>query len=446
MPDQHTIDGDGRAPSTSRRAPRALMERPTAHQLVRIRRLLEHTYVNNPFYRTKYRAAGIHSLAALREALRTADGFRCLPLTTKGELLDDQAAHPPYGTNLAASPRDFVRQHRTSGTTGRPLKVWDTRASWRWMTGLWLQQLRALDISATDTVFMAFNFGPSLGFWNSLDAAMQIGALTLSGGGLTSVQRVEAIVDNRATVLIGTPSYALRLAETAAEHGIDPATSQVRAIIAAGEPGASIPSIRDRIERRWSARLFDSPGATEVGHTGLACLHQHVHINESGFCVEMIDATTSKPATPGQAAEIVVTNFGRPATPVIRYRTGDMARAVYNRCACGRITMRLDGGILGRSDDMFIVRGLNVFPSAIEAVIRESDDVMEYAVEVLRDREMASLKVRLEVNPAARAVNRVADQIKEALHRRLYVKAETEVVPPHTLPRFDGKAARVVCR
>ena len=339
-----------------------------------------------------------------------------------------------------------MRQHQTSGTTGTPLKVWETRESWDWMTRLWLRQFHALDVTAKDTVFMAFNFGQGLGLWNALDAGMQLGALTITGGGLSSLQRVESIVQNRATVLICTPSYALRLAETAQANGIDVTNSAVRTIVTAGEPGASIPGTRARIEEAWGARLYDSPGATEVGHIGMACQSQSVHVAESEFYVEMLNPLTLEPAGPGDAGEIVITNFGRPFAPVIRYRTGDIAKASYERCPCGRTLMRFDGGILGRSDDMFVVRGVNVFPSAIEAIIRESSDVTEYAVEVFEDRGMFALRIRIEVRPPADTGDRLTRQLQDVFHRRLFLKTDIEVVPAGTLPRFDGKAKRVTRR
>lgn len=383
---------------------------------------------------------------ALLDAARSAESFRELPVTTKAELLADQASHPPYGTNLATAPEDFVRQHQTSGTTGTPLKVWETRESWDWMTRLWLRQFHALDVTAKDTVFMAFNFGQGLGLWNALDAGMQLGALTITGGGLSSLQRVESIVQNRATILICTPSYALRLAETAQANGIDVTNSAVSTIITAGEPGASIPGTRARIEESFRARLYDSPGATEVGHIGMACQSQSVHVVESEFYVEMLNPLTLEPARPGDAGEIVITNFGRPFAPVIRYRTGDIAKASYERCPCGRTLMRFDGGILGRSDDMFVVRGVNVFPSAIEAIIRESSEITEYAVEVFEDRGMFALRIRIEVRSQADTGDRLTRQLKDAFHRRLFLKTDIEVVPAGTLPRFDGKAKRVTKR
>jgi phenylacetate-CoA ligase len=415
-----------------------------AHQFACLRRLLDHTFRHNPFYRAKFAAAGFHSVRDLLAAATSPEGFRRLPTTTKRELLSDQATNPPYGTNVASAPVRFVRQHHTSGTTGPPLKVWDTRSSWDWLTGQWFRQYRALDITAADTIFMAFNFGRSLGFWNALDAGMRIGALVLTGGGLSSVERLESIMSHRATVLICTPTYSLRLAEVAGEHGIDLGQMRVRSIIAAGEPGGSVPGTRARIESFWQARVYDSPGATEVGHFGLACARQSVHLLESEFYVELLDPDTLQPVRPGVPGEIIITNFGRPAAPVIRYRTGDMARPLYDRCACGRTLLRLDGGIIGRSDDMVIVRGVNVFPSAIEAIIRESGIVSEYAVDIVNERGMRELKVRIEVDQDRddRAGD-IIDRIRDQLCRTLSLRAEVEMVPPRSLPRFEGKGRRI---
>jgi len=420
-------------------APRDVIQ---ARQFDRIRDLLAQTWSSNVFYRAKYSAAGFQTADDLLQAARSAESFRQLPVTTKAELLADQAAHPPYGSNLACPPIEFVRQHQTSGTTGAPLKVWETRQSWDWMTTLWLYQFHALDVTAADTIFMAFNFGRGLGLWNALDAGMQIGALVVTGGGLSSLQRVESIIANRATVLVSTPSYALRLAEAAAEHHLDLRTSAVRQIVVAGEPGASIPATRARIEDRWNARLYDSPGATEVGHFGISCPSHGVHAVESEFYFEIVDPTTLVPVPPGEAGEIVVTNFGRAGSPVIRYRTGDIAKGVYDACECGRTLMRFDGGIIGRSDDMFVIRGVNVFPSAIEAIVHEFAEVVEYAAEVFEERGMYGLRIRIEITPGG--PDDLAARLKDAVHRRLYLKAEVEVVPQHTLPRSEGKARRVV--
>ena len=222
----------------------------------------------------------------------------------------------------------------------------------------------------------------------------RIGALAIPGGGLSSEQRLQAILDNRITVLVCTPTYALHLAELARQNHLDIAHSAVRVAIHAGEPGASIPSTRSRIEEAWGAQCFDHTGATEVGATGFSCSARNgVHLNEGEFIFEVIDPRTGAPADEG---ELVVTNLGRACMPVIRYRLGDRVRLDRAPCACGRTFARMAGGIIGRTDDMVTVRGINIFPSAIEAIVREYPQIVEYRAEVLRRGALDELSLSIE--------------------------------------------------
>jgi phenylacetate-CoA ligase len=376
---------------------------------------------DNGFYRAK-----------LPKAARNPREF---PFTTKAELSEDQAAHPPFGTNLTYPIERYVRLHQTSGTTGRPLRLLDTRESWDWWRDCWQPVYRAAGVTARDRIFFAFSFGPFVGFWSAFGGAERLGALCLTGGAMTTIERVAAIVATEATVLMSTPTYALRLAEAAREEGIDLARSALRVSIHAGEPGASIPATRDRIEKELGVEAFDHTGATEVGAYGFSCsARDGVHINESEFIVEVLDATGE--ARDEGDGELVLTNLGRWGTPVIRYRTGDRVHAVRGTCSCGRTLVKLAGGIAGRVDDMVTVRGVNVFPSAIEAIVRRFDEVGEYRVELARVREMDELRCILEA-PAD-----VADRVASAIHRELGIRCLVESVSPGTLPRFEMKARR----
>jgi phenylacetate-CoA ligase len=358
-----------------------------------------------------------------------------LPFTTKSELSEDQAAHPPFGTNLTYPIDRYVRLHQTSGTTGGPLRILDTAESWDWWRECWQAVYRAAGVTARDRIFFAFSFGPFVGFWSAFGGAERLGALCLTGGAMTTTERVAAIVATDATVLMSTPTYALRLAEAAREEGIDLARSALRVSIHAGEPGASIPATRDRIEKELGVQAFDHTGATEVGAYGFSCsARDGVHINESEFIVEILDATGE--ARDEGDGELVLTNLGRWGTPVIRYRTGDRVRALRGTCSCGRTLVKLAGGIAGRVDDMVTVRGVNVFPSAIEAIVRRFDEVGEYRVELARVREMDELRCILEA-PAD-----VADRVGSAIHRELGIRCLVESVSPGTLPRFEMKARR----
>ena len=328
-----------------------------------------------------------------------------------------------------------MRLHQTSGTTGRPLRLLDTPESWEWWRECWQPIYRAAGVTARDRVFFAFSFGPFVGFWSAFACAERLGALCLTGGAMTTTERVAAIVATEATVLMCTPTYALRLGEAAREEGIDLARSALRVSIHAGEPGASIPATRERIEKELGVESFDHTGATEVGAHGFSCsARDGVHINESEFIVEVVDARGE--ARDEGDGELVLTNLGRWCMPVIRYRTGDRVRAVRGTCSCGRTLVKLAGGIAGRVDDMVTVRGVNVFPSAIEAIVRRFDEVGEYRVELARVREMDELRCIVEA-PAD-----VAERVGGAIHRELGIRCLVESVVPGTLPRFEMKAKR----
>src|SRR5712691_5706505 len=366
---------------------------------------------------------------------KEARELRDLPFTTKAELSADQAAHPPFGSNLTYPIERYVRLHQTSGTTGQPLRFLDTPESWEWWRECWQPIYRAAGVTARDRIFFAFSFGPFVGFWSAFAGAERLGALCLTGGAMSTIERVASIVATEATVLMCTPTYALRLAEAAREEGIDLARSALRVSIHAGEPGASIPATRERIEKELGVETFDHTGATEVGAYGFSCAARDgVHINESEFIVEVLDAAGH--ARDEGEGELVLTNLGRWGMPVIRYRTGDRVHAVRGTCACGRTLVKLVGGIAGRVDDMLTVRGVNVFPSAIEAIVRRFDEVGEYRVELARVREMDELRCVVEA-PAD-----VAERVGAAIHRELGIRCLIEAVAPGTLPRFEMKANR----
>ena len=413
-------------------------------QLDRLQALLAEVASSNAFYRRKWREAGAGDVTSMR----TLDEFRRLPFTTKRELLQDQLDHPPFGTVLTYPIDRYSRFHMTSGTTGRPLRWLDTPESWQWWIRCWTFVYRAAGVGPQDRVFFAFSFGPFIGFWSAFDAATQLGALALPGGGQDSVLRLRTLRENGATVLVCTPSYALRLAQVAREQGLDPADSPIRVTIHAGEPGASIPGTKRRIEELWGARCFDHCGITEVGATGFECAVQPggVHINESEFIAEVIDPLTGAPAPDGQG-ELVLTNLVRWGSPVLRYRTGDLVRLTTAPCACGRTFARLDGGILGRVDDMLIVRGVNVFPSVIEDIVRRHPAVDEFRIEVFKQDELDQIRVLLEIDDArhdAGARDGTVDAVAEGVRTSFGLRVETRAVPAGTLPRFELKARRVV--
>lgn len=403
-------------------------------QLRKFQLVLDQMLGTNAFYAAKFGEVGVHS----SRDIRSWDDFRRLPFTTKKELSADQADHPPYGSNLSF-PRDaYVKIHQTSGTTGEPLRCLDTAESWDWWAECWASVFRAAGVTASDRVFYGFSFGPFIGFWSSYEGARKVGALAFPGGGMSSFQRLKAILANEITVLVCTPTYALHLAEVAEQEGVELSKSSVTTTIHAGEPGAGLPATRARIQKAWGARTFDHAGATEVGAWGFECVEQSgLHVNEGEFIVEIIDPATGEAGTEG---EVVITNLGRPGYPVFRYRTGDRAKIVTDPCSCGRTYARLDGGVIGRVDDVLIVRGINVFPSAIENILRSIPEIGEFAVDVYRTHELDDMVIRVEV-PSGDAEEAVV-AADNAIRNALSLRARVEAVEFGTLPRFDLKARR----
>ncbi len=407
-----------------------------ARQWDRLSRLAHALVPANPFVTRKWKATGLTSA----DDLRSWTDFARLPFTRKAELVEDQASHPPFGTNLTYSIERYVRVHQTSGTSGVPLRWLDTQESWDWWARCWGFVLRGAGIGAADRVFFPFSFGLFVGFWAGFEGARALGALAIPGGGQDSTQRLAAIEALGASAVCCTPSYALHLAEVARGRGIDLAKLGVRTLVHAGEPGAGIPSVRARIEEAWGARAFDHAGMTEMGAYGFECAAQAgLHVNESEFIAEVIDPATGAAASEG---ELVLTNLGRAGSPLLRYLTGDRVRLAERPCECGRTFLRLDGGILGRVDDMLIVRGVNVFPSAIEGIVRRFPAVDEFVIEVYRRSEMDEVRLLVEVEGDGGAP--VASAVEEAVRVDLGIRVEVVSVPAASLPRYELKARRLV--
>lgn len=408
-------------------------DRLREYQWRRFRAMAGELLASNRFVAEKWRAAGVASI----DDLRGWDDFRRIPVTSKAELVADQAAHPPFGTNLTYPVERYVRIHQTSGTSGAPLRWLDTQESWEWWARCWAFVLRGAGVGPADRVFFPFSFGLFIGFWAGFEGARGLGALAIPGGGQDSPTRLAWMEALGATVLVCTPSYALHLVEVARERGIDLAKLPVRTTVHAGEPGAGIPAVRARIEAGWNARTFDHGGMTEMGAYGYECAEQAgLHVNEAEFILEVIDPVTAAPAADG---ELVLTNLGRVGSPVVRYRTGDHVRLGEGNCPCGRTFRRLSGGILGRLDDMLIVRGVNVFPAAIEGVVRRFSAIDEFQIEVFRDGELDEVRVLVELADASGVAG-----VREALRATLGIRLEVAAVPARSLPRFDLKARRVV--
>ncbi len=270
----------------------------------------------------------------------------CVPFTLKQELVADQREHPPFGSNHTYPLERYSRFSQTSGTSGEPLRWLDTAESWEWMIGNWQRVFEAAGAGAGDRIFFAFSFGPFLGFWVAFDCAARLGWLAIPGGGMGSVARLRVLIDTAATVLCCTPTYALRLAETAAEERIDLRTAKIRTIILAGEPGGSIPGTRQQIAQLWNgASIVDHHGMTETGPVSYGCpAHPCVlHVIESSYFAEVIDPGSGQPVPPGISGELVLTNSGPPrfaAAAVSYWGSGEATHGWYLRLRESRSGIR----------------------------------------------------------------------------------------------------------
>lgn len=407
-------------------------------QLERVRKLLRTILPLNSFYARKLGSLKADDIQSLKD-------FSQLPFTTKAELAADQVEHAPYGSTLTYSLDRYCRMHQTSGTsTGHPLRWLDTPESWEWLLGCWRSSFPIMGLASSDKIFFPFSFGPFLGFWTGFEAATRAGYLCIPGGGMTSTARLRFLIEHNCTIVFATPTYALHLAELAAKEGIDLAGSAVRALVLAGEPGGNIPSTRERIETVWGARVFDHYGMTETGPVAVEAedRRSQMYLLESEYIAEVLVPATNAPAKPGEFGELVITNLGRVGSPLIRYRSGDLVRLATDVDPTGRTWRRIDGGILGRCDDMIHLRGNNLYPSAIEAIVRRFPAVAEYRIVVDHSGPLADL--RIEVEPLDEDGTELADAVGRAVRDELLFRVDVIAVPPNRLPRFELKARRVV--
>jgi phenylacetate-CoA ligase len=396
-----------------------------SRQLSRLNELLREIMPVNRFYQDKFRGKAI-PISSLEE-------WSTFPTSTKSDWQSD-------GENGIARHHSFEesryrRYHRTSGTKGKPMVILDTDRDWKWWIEAWQTVLDASTIDSKDRVMMAFSFGPFIGFWSAHDACLERGCMVIPCGGMSTAARIEMIQAARPTVLFSTPSYALHLARDAALRGIDLRRSSIRLVFVAGEPGGSAKAIRSRIEAEFGAKVMDHAGATEVGPWGFGSEDgSALHVNENEFIAEL------EPQADG-LHELILTALGRTGAPVLRYRTGDLVRP--HTAFPSNSFLRLEGGVLGRSDDMIVVRGVNVFPSSVDAIIRSFPEILEYRLLVTRHDATDSLRLEIEASRDATVDSDLVESLSEKLAIQLNLRFNVIQVPVDSLPRSDGKARRV---
>ncbi len=400
-------------------------------KLERLRQLVATILPGNRFYAGK--------LARVSTELRSLADLERWPFTFKEELV--AGAHAGTPANLTWPGDRYVRFHQTSGTHGRPLPVFDTADDWTWWMAAWGEILDRGGVRAGDRALVASSFGPYAGFWSAFDAMVGRGAMAIPTGGMSSLARLELARTVAATVLVATPSYALHLAEVARAEKLDAAQLGVRLVIVAGEPGGSIPGVRARIAEAWAADVLDHAGATEVGPWGVGTLAGGgIDVIETCFHAEFLSLQTGQAADDGELSELVLTTLGRSGAPVIRYRTGDLVRPSRPSATATCPWVRLEGGILGRTDDMLVVRGVNVFPSAIDDIVRSFPEIVEYRLTLDTVASLDALTLEVEDHLAD------PDRVARELQVRLGLKVGVVAVPIGSLPRFEGKGRRVVDR
>jgi phenylacetate-CoA ligase len=415
-----------------------------ARILERLREVCAYAYEHAPFYRAKWGDFDA------RTDLKTLEDFERLPVITKDELRADQAEHPPFGSYTCIDAADVVRVHGTSGTTGRPTAFGIGSDDWRAIANAHARIMWGMGIRATDTVFIGSVFSLYMGSWATLSGAERLGAAAFPFGAGVAGQSQRAVnwmAQMKPAAFYGTPSYALRLAEIAAEEGIDPKDFGVRILFFSGEPGASIPTIRDRIETLYGGKVFDCGSMAEMtpwmnlgessAQAGMLCWQDVVY-------TEVCDPETHRRLPFGGEGTPVYTHLERTSQPMIRLQSGDLTRWESGPSPCGRTYPILPKGIYGRIDDMFTIRGENVYPAAIDEVLSGMEDYGgEHRILISRQETMDKLAVRVEHRVGA-DVEAFAARAGEALRTTLGVSTAVVPVPPGTFERTEFKARRVI--
>lgn len=415
-----------------------------ALHLHKLQRLVRYVYEFSPFYRRRFDEIGLRP-----EHITSLGEFRRLvPLTDKSDFIHIQQEKPPYGDTVAL-PMEMISHHvETSGSTGLPLAVpysaYDTeRVGESWTYGFWGHGIRP-----DDSFYFAFNWGNFAGFWSCYFGARRMGCRVISGGGVDSQGHIKNILRMKPTVLISTPTFALRLAQVAEDMGVDLAESSIKFTYHAGEPGPfALPAMKQQIDAAWGADSGELLGIAEIEAFGPGCPNRDgVHVNEMAVFSWSMDPDTGEEIPDGEIGENVITSYTYSAQPLLNYRSHDLVRRVSN-CSCGRTWAKFDGVVLGRTDFMVTVRGTNVYQTAVENILGEFDGVSPY-YQLILDRIDGNDQMRVEFEPERNIVSddyaTLADALGKRIRDALHVRLEITPVAPDSLPRFDLKTKRII--
>ncbi len=416
-----------------------------SYQLNLFREQMAYVYERSPMYRRKFDQTGVRP-----EDIRTMEDVQNVPFTVKEELRQSQEKYPPFGDFLCIPPEEGVRVFQTTGTTGIPVRSLLNKKDWYvHYYEQFMYYMHGYGITKSDVMFVPFNYGLYLAWWGLQAAFEQAGVLIIPGGGQSSEDRIKNILQWKPTVVCGTPTYILFLGEVARKMGVDLSKTTIRIVITAGEPGAQVPSTKQQIETTWGAKNYDDIGSTEISNFGFECIAQRgTHVVESMFLAEVIDPQTGKSVGPDQEGELVLTNLCCESMPLIRWRMGDIVKFDVKKCDCGRTLLRLDGGVMGRVDDMFQFGGVNIFPSAIENFVRGTK-AFSNEYQVIAPKMGSGKHLRIRVEPSSPALSQ--EEMDQAVKTfegnfkfRIGVSPDVEIAKIGELPRFEGKARRII--
>jgi len=410
--------------------------------LRRLQRLVKYAYENIPMYRDLYDKAKVKP-----EDIKTLDDFaEKIPTIDKPDVVRYQGDNPPFGGSIVKDCEEYISFYfQTSGTTGAPLKevgYYRDMLSTGWVFKWWAHGIRPADI-----FYVAFPFGTFMAFWCAYYDAVALGAQIITAGGLTTEQRVRQIMELKPTVLLATPTYAMRIAEVAREMGIDPAKSSIKFVTSAGEAGYVLPTIREATERAWGAKALDLYGISDLwGSTSWHCPSHpdRLHLTET-IAYPLVLDEEGKVMPEGGKGEWTLTSYST-IMPLIKYRTHDVVEWHRESCDCGRTWVWLRDGVLGRTDQMVTIKGSNVYPTAIQTIIGETEGLSEnLEIHITTEAEGDAVKVKVEAAPevSAERYEELRRNLADELRYRIGVSMKVEILPPKSLPRYEVKAKRV---
>jgi phenylacetate-CoA ligase len=413
-------------------------------QLQKLKKQIEYLNTNSPYYRTLFKQNKIKP-----EDFKSLDDLKRVPFLDKYTISASQEKHPPFGEFLCVKERDIVKYFRTSGTTFRPRNFAYTYDDW-W-NGSVEEMCRikySIGVRKEDRAFIAFPYSTFITLWTAHYACEKIGCMIIPGGGTSTKERLKLMQDMKVTHLCATPTYAYRLASVCEEEGIDIRSIPLKIINTGGEPLAAVPGSRKRLEEIWQAKVYDEYGASEgLSPVGGECVEQNgLHAVEDFLIIEILDDNGEQVA-PGERGELVITNLISKSMPLLRFKTGDIVTYTDEPCPCGRSTIRLK--VLGRVDDMILIKGTNVFPSTIEEIVKRCPELGNDFMIVL-DEIDNTYELIIQVEPATHIIcnDSVEGQIKNKLvemcREQLRLRPVVQVVPCGSLPRYELKSKRVV--